>query len=599
MAGAGFVGKQAEVIQGQHMMQQSQHLMQSPVFSTDNRAASATLPCINIKPDPYHNLLGGITHGPRPLQQHTIRNPVDILQMRMVGRPQDVIPMEVPQVDLLRQQSTLSRGNYVDQEYPGGNMDYMAREYDYGGDDSDGGGTKRRRTSDLPLDERARQNRNRNREHARNTRLRKKAYVEDLKRTVQRLTERQALDEKERSVQAQRKAELENFRLHIIERYMALRGDCNRSPHSWQGLVDEEFVVLQAGMLMGGDGQPPLRGVQSALADVAELQKQLDVIGKGSVAHSWIQNLVDEAERERQRVKLSYVLDRNDLCSSNFSIMVPWRATTVNAVLNGASKECTMKGGMLRASFNHQNKMHLLDLSFNTSNFDAEVIEANTHVATSPPMTTLQQQHPRHVLDEVMEAVRKRQATSAFFGGSIDDASGAAMRSYLRIFPLSSEGPHATHFIGVLQEIEASSIKSVSADDTSTLNGAFSSEESSSGGGGFLTSLQGHQNGSNNSDDAQEDTSSQNDEQDQCSGSGSQNGDSGGSGSQSGESQSGADGGDDFGNFIRSNHQITASEDDSTLWAGSTTTSKETCGSSGNDSSSGNESRKRTRSSTS
>ncbi|CAM9795798.1 unnamed protein product, partial [Hapterophycus canaliculatus] len=43
---------------------------------------------------------------------------------------------------------------------------------------------KKRKRAVLSKEERAKQNRDRNREHARNTRLRKKAFVEELKKQV-------------------------------------------------------------------------------------------------------------------------------------------------------------------------------------------------------------------------------------------------------------------------------------------------------------------------------------------------------------------------------------------------------------------------------
>jgi hypothetical protein len=62
----------------------------------------------------------------------------------------------------------------------------------------------RARRQNLTPDERARQNRDRNREHARNTRLRKKAYVEELKRTLTALVSQRDSAEVEKRHSAQR-----------------------------------------------------------------------------------------------------------------------------------------------------------------------------------------------------------------------------------------------------------------------------------------------------------------------------------------------------------------------------------------------------------
>ena len=81
----------------------------------------------------------------------------------------------------------------------------------------------KRNCQNLTPDERAQQNRKRNKKHARNTRLRKKAYVEELKRTFLEL-----VAEREKSAlqvlrKAQREREERTVRYNVLKEFCRLR----------------------------------------------------------------------------------------------------------------------------------------------------------------------------------------------------------------------------------------------------------------------------------------------------------------------------------------------------------------------------------------
>jgi len=73
----------------------------------------------------------------------------------------------------------------------------------------------KRRRQNLTPDERAKQNRDRNREHARNTRLRKKAFVEELKHTLTELVTQRNADETEKRRVAQLELEQREVRFRV------------------------------------------------------------------------------------------------------------------------------------------------------------------------------------------------------------------------------------------------------------------------------------------------------------------------------------------------------------------------------------------------
>jgi hypothetical protein len=98
-------------------------------------------------------------------------------------------------------------------------------------------GNNRARRQNLTPDERARQNRDRNREHARNTRLRKKAYVEELKRTLSELVAQRDSADLEKRHTAQRELEQREVRFRVIEEFLKLRGRNEPNFARWAAIL--------------------------------------------------------------------------------------------------------------------------------------------------------------------------------------------------------------------------------------------------------------------------------------------------------------------------------------------------------------------------
>ncbi|CAM9876989.1 unnamed protein product [Chrysoparadoxa australica] len=87
--------------------------------------------------------------------------------------------------------------------------------------------------------EKAQANRDRNREHARNTRMRKKAYLEGLKKTVEELiAEKQQRDLSSRAVASNRN-EQENIRKQVLSTFFNLRANGNLSRSAWEAVAEE------------------------------------------------------------------------------------------------------------------------------------------------------------------------------------------------------------------------------------------------------------------------------------------------------------------------------------------------------------------------
>jgi hypothetical protein len=101
----------------------------------------------------------------------------------------------------------------------------------------------RARRQNLTPDERARQNRDRNREHARNTRLRKKAYVEELKRTLSELVSQRDATELDKRHVGQREMEQREVRFRVMEEFLKLRGRNETNLTRWVAILEDNFSL--------------------------------------------------------------------------------------------------------------------------------------------------------------------------------------------------------------------------------------------------------------------------------------------------------------------------------------------------------------------
>jgi flagellar biosynthesis GTPase FlhF len=147
----------------------------------------------------------------------------------------------------------------------------------------------RAKRQNLTPDERARQNRDRNREHARNTRLRKKAYVEELKRTLTELVSQRDTAEFEKRQSAQRELEQREVRFRVIEEFLKLKGRHETNFSRWAAILEDGFSLtapcidlrkVEDGTMSPGQEQV-LNGVSTVMTDSATFNTFLQTLGNG------------------------------------------------------------------------------------------------------------------------------------------------------------------------------------------------------------------------------------------------------------------------------------------------------------------------------
>ena len=218
----------------------------------------------------------------------------------------------------------------------------------------------RARRQNLTPDERARQNRDRNREHARNTRLRKKAYVEELKRTLTALVAQRDAAELEKRHASQRELEQREVRFRVTEEFLKLRGRNEANPARWAAILEDNFTLTlpvtdYRDMVHAGDNNQKLNHEQ-VLTGVTE------IMNDSSLCSTFLQGL----GKGHTEITFVYNCDRKNFFMDNCTAMLEFTATTHGAVQQGAVAELTMKGNV-RAKFSPaSNKLISVVMTFDT-----------------------------------------------------------------------------------------------------------------------------------------------------------------------------------------------------------------------------------------
>ena len=109
--------------------------------------------------------------------------------------------------------------------------------------DSNEKGTKRKK--DRSGVEKAKQNRDRNREHARSTRLRKKAYVQKLKELVEGLNIERSEEVRQRRVAIQHLSEVQSVRRAAIQTCLRFLSNNEIDKRKWSTILEESFWLKQ------------------------------------------------------------------------------------------------------------------------------------------------------------------------------------------------------------------------------------------------------------------------------------------------------------------------------------------------------------------
>jgi PAS domain S-box-containing protein len=214
--------------------------------------------------------------------------------------------------------------------------------------------------SDMTPEERAKANRDRNREHARNTRLRKKAYLEKLKSTVDELCRERDTLVSERAGAANILVEMNNTRTEVLMSFFALRSANEKRRELWASILDESrfacvlpvtpYRSFPASEVQVSKCQRTILGIDGMMSDTASL-------------HVLLNSLVDRSRFPNAAIMFRYTLVTEEAVVAGNQMMARWVMTTLNATQCGARMEVA-KQGMLCCKFNSAHKIIGLELMF-------------------------------------------------------------------------------------------------------------------------------------------------------------------------------------------------------------------------------------------
>ena len=207
---------------------------------------------------------------------------------------------------------------------------------------SDGSGSSITSTDGKQMspEEKAKQSRDRNRQHARNTRVRKKAYVEELKRTLNQLVEERDTVVHQQRMEQQGIVEQREVRLRVIEDFLTLRGRNEADPNRWGLILEDGFclrlpradipgVVCSSGC---GDEEKVMAPVTSSWNPYPVGTSKKNLIGVKAVMEdaTMVSNLLQSLGASL--LSVSYKCDYDSFMMDNANVVVNWTATSSGAV---------------------------------------------------------------------------------------------------------------------------------------------------------------------------------------------------------------------------------------------------------------------------
>lgn len=217
-------------------------------------------------------------------------------------------------------------------------------------------------STDLSPEEKAKFSRDRNRLHARNTRIRKKAYVDELKRTLDVLVQERdgAAEAKIRKVNVER--EERSVRFSVLEEFLRMRGRNERAPARWSAILEEQATLHLPNLDFhqeGGAGKKVATGVAELMQECDDFARKIQTGTKGLAA--------PPAPAPPATGLLNFQCDRESLLMEGSSVVLDWTATSTDP----ARADMLMRG-TCRAAFNPQsNRLRAVELFFDSSSLMA------------------------------------------------------------------------------------------------------------------------------------------------------------------------------------------------------------------------------------
>jgi hypothetical protein len=209
-----------------------------------------------------------------------------------------------------------------------------------------------------------------NREHARNTRKRKKEYIETLKDSLHALKSEIELEDSLRREKLTTLARIDHQRKLVFQRLFQYRANAEKCYDLWSSILEPNAVVYlpltaYRSYPVGEveKGRRKVVGIEGMMKEAASLGEMAQSIGATS------------AGGNKTNVNLESFC-QNDWVAQGNEYMCRWMTRTVNAVECGASAEC-YKVGMARAKFTRDNKIQEAEIVWDIMSFMQQLRKAS------------------------------------------------------------------------------------------------------------------------------------------------------------------------------------------------------------------------------
>jgi hypothetical protein len=244
---------------------------------------------------------------------------------------------------------------------------------------------KRKKTGDAPpgktpIQEEVRieYTRQRNREHARATRRRKKMYVECLKSQVADLLHKQQLMDSGAYTDLLESsggtaAQIATIRKAVIQTFLQYRTKDMLEQSRWRDLAETTFVLTlprtpfrgeNIGEIMGNNRR--FQGIPMLMQDIASITAMLSMISGRVRAQK------PKLPTKQTRIGINYTVDSSDVLLVGERLMCHWTMSTSGLVRAGFESECTVDG-MLKCSFNTRHKLTEMEITYDVMAFTRQL----------------------------------------------------------------------------------------------------------------------------------------------------------------------------------------------------------------------------------
>eukprot|EP00981_Chlorochromonas_danica_P014481 scaffold8015_cov165-Ochromonas_danica.AAC.39 len=380
------------------------------------------------------------------------------------------------------------------------------------------------------------QARAKNREHAKNTRLRKRMYIESLRESIKKISDERENIDRDRKAALGRFAEQVSIKKAMLQEFLSLRSTGSTDVSKWSKMLEENFILVM-------EGQRVVKGFDRLLRDQSSLKVMtLSMLPPTSSS-------VGDSERSGDDSldygAVEWKASADEIIVSDENIMCRWEMTTVNACVRGARFELA-KMGMLKAVFSSNSRLVYVEEIFDVMGFmqqlrrasgradfivvpntlalakeggakDARIVTEAVYpyriVYVSPAWCLLFGFAPEYVLGQTCRIIQGPMTNKETIKQLMEGVkamvknyskSGEMINNWIRVYPLyAPTGAGVTHFVGIMERLGAPALanqsfySSASSSTNNSLSASSFASRSTNQIGGPNSSFSGSLSGGN------------------------------------------------------------------------------------------------------